>query len=807
VTVVRHLLVFALTGLLCLSADASLYVNTSGGRSADVTVAVGGTATVTLINSSKTSNYTPYYEPGSSEFYSLSPTSPKISKKSSTTLTITGVKPTTEPQTLTMWKDAKKSDTSIAINITVTGGAPLFSVTPYVQHPATNAMTVLFFTTTDCAATARCWPAEATDSVVTQELSATCAVASDLVSTGDSSDKPVWGTQYKHRVRFEGLRTGTKYRYEVELEGGVGYTNSFRTAPGRDTPVRFVAYSDSETTPKDAPDTGGWDVLVNGTNEKKTYPVARSVGFAANIRHMQAWNPDLIVIAGDLVARGGVQMFWDEFWRHNAGANAKGFNDPAGSTPILATLGNHDLYDNKNQDAYNYSLVEKGERALKHYLSYFEYNPNGVDYANAAADERDTRDKSQLFHREDYGPVTLIFLDTTNGNDSDKTKDTNTGLTRNGSSGSRGPDFNPGTLQYQWLERNLADAQAKSRFIFVINHHCPYSVGKHNFANGVNNGDETETHSAQPVRILTPLLHKYGVTAWLCGHDEIQEHSQHVGEATLAGGTTRRHVLNVYDLGSAGDGLKGKQKIDNEFEVFRAYKDAPDGVHYGHLQVEVKPNAKGVWQCTMTPMYSYVTDASGESELRAYKDRIVINEDGSIAYEQRKGVTLVEGDGSVVVDDNGAVTVSEDVRQIEGAGLTAGNVKIVYSDEKSGESYDITGAFTRSETVRTAGTGVVIRLNPEGSVPLGEGEEISVKPTLTKVGDAVEPLVVGETASVGVKTIPGLTYRLKRNESVADVSKGEVITTEKARGTQTRLTDPMNGGKPDRAFYAVEVTE
>jgi len=88
----RHFLFFALTGLFCLSSGASLYVNTSGERSADVSVAVGGSATVTLLNSSTTSEYAPYYEPQSSDFYAVSLASPKIPKNGSATLTVTGVK-------------------------------------------------------------------------------------------------------------------------------------------------------------------------------------------------------------------------------------------------------------------------------------------------------------------------------------------------------------------------------------------------------------------------------------------------------------------------------------------------------------------------------------------------------------------------------------------------------------------------------------------------------------------------------------------------------------------------------------------
>jgi len=113
--------------LLGLSAEASLYANTKGVRSADVTVAVGKEATVTLLNSSTSSDYEPYFEPTSSECYEVTAPSkiPKATSSSnlgSAALTIRGVKATSSTQVVTVWKNSEKEDTSIAINITVTGG-------------------------------------------------------------------------------------------------------------------------------------------------------------------------------------------------------------------------------------------------------------------------------------------------------------------------------------------------------------------------------------------------------------------------------------------------------------------------------------------------------------------------------------------------------------------------------------------------------------------------------------------------------------------------------------------------------------
>ena len=262
--------------------------------------------------------------------------------------------------------------------------------------------------------------------------------------------------------------------------------------------------------------------------------------------------------------------------------------------------------------------------------------------------------------------MTLIFLDTNNGDDYDVEKDTNIYLFRDahcpankwGLPSGRSPDFNPGSRQYAWLTNNLADAQRKAKFTFVVNHHCPYSVGYHNRTNVTESG---EWLSGRAVRALTDTMLRYGVagwlcghdeimehsrisgteTGWLCGHDEIMEHSRISGMETRPDGTTRPVQLNVFDMGTAGDGLRGKQitKEANRYEVFRAQKDAPEiydqnnvlidgGKHYGHMEINVREMRPGVWQATLEPVYIFVyKDASGNVrgfERRVYDDVVVL---------------------------------------------------------------------------------------------------------------------------------------------------------------------------------------
>lgn len=516
----------------------------------------------------------------------------------------------------------------------VSANAGEFTITPYLQHPASDAMTVMFFTKSESGATVRCRPVGGGDEFV---VSAPGVWAESLTNNAACRGEDVgyWEGQYKHRVRFENLQPGTVYDYSVELESGEKYSNTFKTAPDRNTPVRIIAYADSETLPGDAP-TEEWDAPTDENGKPLhdgRYYVGRREGFASNIVAMVERKPDLYVCAGDLVARGGVQENWDEFWSQMAGGNGVGLNDPAGSTPIVSAIGNHDLYDCVGGvSSYNASFG--GKTALDRFFTYFEFNANGVDYASASAgSEATSHDYGQMFHREDYGPVTLIFLST-------NTRETFDAF-RNGDPWA--PDFKPGSLQYNWLTNNLAEAQRNSRFTIVVNHHSPYSVGKHN---GANDGQ-----SAVPVRnALTEAMLKYGVSAWICGHDEMIEHSQIAGTEILPDGTSRRHLLNVYDLGTGGDGLRGKVSVENPYEVFRPFKDQPEvwengvlvdgGVHYSHAEINIAPNEDGVWECSIQQAYVFVNKIDGTPstfERRLYRDKTVVAEGGETTFQERFG--------------------------------------------------------------------------------------------------------------------------------------------------------------------------
>ena len=502
-----------------------------------------------------------------------------------------------------------------AMLATHTAIAATFRVTPYVQHPATNAMSVLWLTDADGSATIEWWPEG--NAAARQSASVTPRRATELDYSHPRQYLPTlvpW--QYRHRI--EGLQPDTRYAYRVTLAGGASYANVFRTSPAAFRPVHFVAYSDSETQPSSTGDRVAWedyakDHDTNPSASNRKYYIDQTDGYATNICTMVASRPDFFVIAGDLAEKGSDQTHWDEFWRHNAGE----LNDPAGSIPILAAPGNHEYHGYYAADDY-------GERGMRKFLSYFEFEPNGAEV---------DADRQERFHRLDYGPVAIIFIDTNNGQDYYPDTTSDVVNRENGTPNMRdttqplcqdkcrAPDFNPGSVQYQWIEEQLADAQTNKLFTFLVCHQCPFSVGYHGRLNGEYGTESSKEYlSGAATRCLTNLVFKYGVDAWICGHDELYEHSQLTGTEVLPNGRTRQHMINIYDVGMGGDGLRGcnRTRRPNPYEVYRAHVDAPEvydatgtlvsgGKHYGHMDVNVTTNADGRWTATLTPTYVFVS--------------------------------------------------------------------------------------------------------------------------------------------------------------------------------------------------------
>jgi Calcineurin-like phosphoesterase len=498
-----------------------------------------------------------------------------------------------------------------------------FRVKPYLLGPGVNGVTVVWFSD------------DASPGTLTVELPdggrdfrstprRAQALAYHPLELDQLPDGADTAPPYMHVVRVEGLRPGARYGYLVQ-QGGERYENTLAAAPASDRAVRFIVFGDCETEPESTGKLTLWP--QPGGDRDRRYVVDQTEGFRQNLRVILGRAPGFLAFAGDLVESGGEQRDWEEFWRQLNGE----LGNLAGSVPLVASPGNHETYGGPGE--FGKFGDEDHRRAIAKFQTYFGASLDG------SAQPR--------YHRLDFGPVTFISLDSTNGLPAGTGRDTNWKLAAQ----SDADDFNPGSPQYRWLEAQLADAQERSAFTFVQFHHVPYSVGPHGFPAGDKGHDRGEDWlSGVPMRALTPLFMRYGVDAVFGGHDEMYEHSLiRDGVEQLPGGTgaTRPHELHVFDVGIAGDGLRGPYfgpdgKYsgfgNNEQQVFLAHHNAPEvwdgkrlvsgGKHYGHMEVNVSRDDTGRWRAVLTPVYVFpLMDKRGGVtgwERRVYDDEVTL---------------------------------------------------------------------------------------------------------------------------------------------------------------------------------------
>ena len=498
-----------------------------------------------------------------------------------------------------------------------------FRIPPYIQNPAPDGMSIIWFSN-DNTPGRLTYRKTGTADVTTIASTPVRADALAYLVLEDTTyfDGQAPPPPFRHQIRLDELEPATTYAYQVTQDSS-RFATTFTTAPTADQPIRFIAYADCETEPESTGKRVKWisDTRPD-TVPDSTYLLDQTTGYAQNLAAISARQPDFIAIAGDLVETGGEQRDWDEFWRHNTHADN---NSIASRVPILAAPGNHEYYGGSPK-SYN---QPGSEEAIARFQTYFEFPDNRTD---------DPRQQGR-YYRIDYGPITLIALDVANDSPHQSARDTNFMLVgENDPDGGRAPAFGPGSRQYAWLETQLADAQNRSAFTFVLFHHVPYSVGPHGKPSGPLS-DDYDDQSGVPVRILTPLFMRYGVDAVLAGHDEIWERSEIAGTAIDANGKRRPHTVHCYDIGTGGDGLRAPETgLENEYQKFLAHTDAPEiwrdgvlvdgGKHYGHLEVDVLPGANG-WLAILKPVYIFpLLAADGTylgSERRLYADIITLS--------------------------------------------------------------------------------------------------------------------------------------------------------------------------------------
>jgi len=492
-----------------------------------------------------------------------------------------------------------------------------FRIMPYVQHPADDAMTLIWFSEDDSAGQVelgRCATGDRKQHRSSPTPASALAFHPAELSNLSGSPAPI---PYKHELRLQGLDAASRYCYQV-TQGEHRVAGEFRT-PGNS--VRFIVYGDSETEPESTGDHALWSEPGVAQSTRR-YLVDQTTGYSENIKIMLRRQLDFVAIAGDLVESGGEQRDWDEFWVHNSRL--------AASTPIVPAFGNHDYYGGPG--AYGRYSNAATRRAAAKYKTYFDVPDNNADVA----------EYKETYYSLPYGPITLIVIDGNDGEPQESATDTNWYI-QDAAGGGTVPAWNEGSPQMQWLHEVLARAQSESRFTFVMFHTAPYSSGIHGRLPGLAKGQNFG--SGLPLRALTPLFLRYGVDAVFNGHDEMYEHSKVSGAEQRPDGSDSDHVVHFFVVGIGGDGLRGNDDaVVNPFRVFSAHADAPEqrdangtlqdgGKHYGHLEVNVEQASDGRWRARIEPVY--VFPIAGEDgridgfERRVYDDTTILTS----AYE------------------------------------------------------------------------------------------------------------------------------------------------------------------------------
>lgn len=591
---------------------------------------------------------------------------------------------------------------AVALPVTVaaspdTPAAPAhsgFRVEPYLQNPSDDGMLITWFSeSADAGLLTVRGPGLGrgqvvrTEPVHLPELDYTVAERRQAIPGLEQSSWLRGDRMYQHQAEVTGLQADKRYRYAVE-QGDSTFAADFRTAPDAAhwRSVRFVTLADSETEPRgrvtrrewspgalrtdseprpSAEVGGAWDERFGSTvlNQVRTlrYPLTETEGYRANLSVIEERDPQLVVMPGDLVQGGGYQPGWDEFFRHNAGE----FGNVLSHRAIVPAIGNWENFGALNGGYGTPADRSPIVRSRAKYHAFFDPPAN------------DTPAHEGNYHRIDYGPLTFLTLDSSNGEPDDRRAnysaeakatgqqfngpgtDTQENVTRQeyeAAGGTDLADFGPGSDQWRWAERQLAQAREAGQVVFVQFHHAPFSSGEHGLPmDHVMSSGQGGT----PMQRYHEMFERHGVAAVFSGHSEMFERSFVDRSGDGVG-------VHYYDVGVAGDGLRGERRNGasqndpllryNPYRRWTADQDVPEywrtvdgvrqlvegGKHYGHLEVEVErlaphrgrqgpARAGAATRVTFTPVYVFpVLDADGEvvrTERRVYDDEVVLHLD------------------------------------------------------------------------------------------------------------------------------------------------------------------------------------
>ncbi|MEO1035404.1 MAG: fibronectin type III domain-containing protein [Pseudomonadota bacterium] len=589
----------------------------------------------------------------------------------------------------------------VAVIVLPAAAQAQFRVLPYQQQPAEDGMLITWFTDNNHPGELVITGGDLDSHVAyysTPELKELLTYRQPELDDAVSNGYTILADEnYKHSINVTGLSPNTTYSYTV-TQGAATFSATLATAPTAShwQDIRAAILSDSETEPRGAVQTRDWtegpqapgslgrpaDWPVDGSN-RQVYMLNQQDGYAQNLRIIDERQPDMVIMPGDLVQGGGYQFGWDEFFRHNAGE----FDDVLTKRPILPALGNWENFAAVN-GGYGISAdFNAVGYSRSKYKAYFDMPENG------------TPEHQDNYYRTDYGPLCILTLDSSNGEPDVAPGDRGNAATPNTDTqinytaavyrannttaqftdGTDLSDFNPGSVQYNWVVAQLEECRHDNKIIVAQWHNVAYSSGVHGIPNAGLPPEFAANASGQagtPLRQYQPLFDEYGVAAVFSGHSEIAERSYVNEDADEIG-------VNYYDVGIGGDGMRGTRTdtdlaVQNPFSQWTAHLDVPElweevsndsgqytiltegGKHYGHLEMNLS-QCSGPPVMTLAMAYSFPNlDADlnliGDTERRIYDDvqQIVFNATGEpvsqtevslLVGENRRSDFLIGTDG------------------------------------------------------------------------------------------------------------------------------------------------------------------
>lgn len=519
------------------------------------------------------------------------------------------------------------------------------------------------------------------------------------------------GQPVRYRIVLPSIPASSIVNYRVKLDGEL-FQQSFSTIPSKNewNHIRFIALADSETEPRGRVLRREWDPGIIGQGSRPAvssslwsdkfgsvsvsgrevlrYPLTEKVGYEENLKIINSRAPNFMLLPGDLVQGGGYQPGWDEFFNHNAGVFAQGLS----SYPILPALGNWENFGGSNG---GYGITQEGRFAPKvgrdKFFSYFIMGGLTID------------NRRMPFYRVDYGPLTILTLDSSKGVPDDSRSnyplgnkisgqeflfpgtDTQENFTISQYNSFGGNDIfpmNEGFEQWNWVIIELEKAQKAGQLIFVQFHHSPFSSGEHGFP---MNHTLSTGQGGTPMRVYHSLFEKYGVIAVFSGHSELFERSF----VDLNGDGIGVHY---YDVGVAGDGLRGERKAGDdsdlklvkynpfqrwsadqfEAEIWQTIEGVPQlthgGKHYGHLEVNVNKVVKtdGIYaQIQFLPVHAFPTLNSSyeliHTERRVYTDVVTLELKLEESSESMPALPVFKNEIDIFLDATGVVNLEKEM--------------------------------------------------------------------------------------------------------------------------------------------------